>query len=248
MLGIIGGSGLDQIRDFQLTQQRHVPTPYGEPSAPLSCGRLDGREWVFLPRHGSEHSIAPHRINYRANIWALQAQGVRRIVSIAAVGGITAALLPGTLVVPDQLIDYTHGRESTFLDGIDKPLAHIDFTSPFSPILRQRLLQAAHAANEIMCDGGTYGVTQGPRLETAAEIDRLDRDGATMVGMTGMPEAVLARELELDYAMLAVVVNAAAGRGGSTQGIAIDEINAVAAAAMVRVLKILSNLEPEDGD
>jgi len=247
MLGIIGGSGLDRIKDFVVTQQHRVSTPYGDPSAALSRGRLGDRELIFLPRHGPDHSIAPHRINYRANLWALESLGVHTVVAVAAVGGITSALVSGTLLVPDQIIDYTHGRESTYFDGVGKPLKHIDFTNPFCVVLRQRLLQAASVAGEYLHDGGIYGATQGPRLETAAEINRMVRDGVTVVGMTGMPEAALARELGLDYAILAAVVNAAAGRGSSTHGIAIEEINAVAAAAMTRTLKILKNLEPVDG-
>ncbi len=248
MLGVIGGSGLDRIKGFEVTKKQRVPTPYGEPSDLLIYGLLGGRELMFLPRHGADHSIAPHHINYRANIWALQAQGVCTIVAVAAVGGITDALLPGTLVVPDQIIDYTHGREATYFDGLSKSLAHIDFTQPFSTTLRKRLLRAGKAANEILCDGGTYGATQGPRLETAAEINRMERDGAHIVGMTGMPEAALARELGLNYAMIAVVVNAAAGRGSNTDGIAVSDIDVVASAAMIRVLSVITKLECVDGD
>jgi len=248
MLGIIGGSGLDRIANLDAARTRQVTTPYGEPSAALTCGRLQGREVVFLPRHGPEHGLAPHRINYRANIWALHAQGVRAVVAVAAVGGIAAGFAPGALVVPEQIIDYTHGRESTFFDGIGKPLEHIDFTRPFCSTLRQRLLRAGSAAGELIHDGGTYGATQGPRLETAAEINRMERDGADIVGMTGMPEAALARELGLCYAMLAIVVNAAAGRGANAEGVTIADINAVAASAMTRVINILSTLEPADGD
>lgn len=243
MLGIIGGSGLDRIRDFEITRQLHVATPYGNPSASLSVGRLCGRDLVFLPRHGPDHSIAPHRINYRANLWALHAQGVRAVVAVAAVGGISDQHAPGTLAVPSQIIDYTHGRESTFFDGVNQPLAHIDFTNPFCNTLRQRLLKAGRAAGERIHEGGVYGATQGPRLETAAEIDRMERDGADFIGMTGMPEAALARELGLSYAMLAVVVNAAAGRGGSAGGVSMAEIEAVADSAMQRVISILSALE-----
>ncbi len=248
MLGIIGGSGLDQIKGFETGQQLHVRTPYGDPSAPLSFGRLDGRALVFLPRHGFDHSIAPHRINYRANLWALHAQGVRSVVAVAAVGGIAGGLTPGMLVVPEQIIDYTHGRDATYFDGIANPLAHIDFTRPFTDTIRQKLLRAGRVAGEFLHDGGTYGATQGPRLETAAEIDRMERDGADIVGMTGMPEAVLARELGMHYAMLAVVVNAAAGRGANAKGVAVAEIAAVAATAMEKVRHILTRLEPVDGD
>jgi 5'-methylthioinosine phosphorylase len=248
MLGIIGGSGLDRMDGLEIVQQSSVDTPYGQPSSALSLGRLNGQDLLFLPRHGSDHSIAPHRINYRANLWALHAQGVTAVIAVAAVGGIAAELESGTLVVPEQLIDYTHGRETTYFDGVANPLKHVDFTRPFSAAIRLKLLRAGIAAGVPLRDGGTYAATQGPRLETAAEIDRLARDGADIVGMTGMPEAVLARELDMAYAMLAVVVNAAAGRGTNVHGVAIAEIDAVAATAMKKVLRILAKLEAVDGD
>jgi len=248
MLGIIGGSGLDRMDGLESVRQLSVDTPYGQPSAALSRGRLNGQELLYLPRHGADHSIAPHRINYRANLWALHAHGVSAVVAVAAVGGIAVTLEPGSLVVPTQLIDYTHGREATYFDGIANPLKHIDFTQPFSAVIRGKLLRAGVVAGVHLRDGGTYAATQGPRLETAAEIDRLARDGADIVGMTGMPEAVLARELGMDYAMLAVVVNAAAGRGNNVHGVSIVEIDAVAAMAMDKVLRILAKLEAIDGD
>lgn len=224
-----------------------MTTPYGEPSAALTVGRLHGTEVVFLARHGDGHTIAPHRINYRANIWALHAQGVRDVVAVATVGGIRNELNPGALVVPDQIIDYTHGREATFFDGVAQPLRHIDFTRPFSGTLRSSLLQAGATAGAPLRDGGVYGATQGPRLETAAEIERLARDGADVVGMTAMPEAVLAREMGLGYAMLCVVVNAAAGRGANAEGVAMTEITAVAEAAMQRVAIILERVAQQYG-
>jgi 5'-methylthioadenosine phosphorylase len=247
MLGIIGGSGLNRIADLVQVRRESVTTPYGEPSAALTFGRLGNAEVVFLARHGDGHTIAPHRINYRANIHALQALGVREIVAVATVGGIRDDLAPGVLLVPDQIIDYTHGRETTFFDGAVQPLEHIDFTRPFCEPLRRRLLQAGADAGESLRDGGVYGATQGPRLETAAEIGRMARDGADVVGMTGMPEAALAREMKLCYAMLAVVVNAAAGRGANTDGVAIAEITAVAEAAMKRVGGILGAVAQQHG-
>lgn len=240
MLGIIGGSGLNRIAELELPRRVTSTTPYGEPSAALTVGRWHGRDVVFLARHGDGHAIAPHRINYRANIHALHQHGVRDIVAVATVGGIRDYLGPGSLLVPKQIIDYTHGREATFFDGIARPLQHVDFTRPFHDAARARLLQAAAAAGETVHDGGVYGATQGPRLETAAEIDRMDRDGADVVGMTGMPEAALAREADIAYAMLCVVVNAAAGRGANAGGIAMAEINAVAESAMRRVLRTLA--------
>lgn len=247
MLGIIGGSGLNRIADLVQVRRESVTTPYGEPSAALTFGRLGNAEVVFLARHGDGHTIAPHRINYRANIHALQALGAREIVAVATVGGIRDDLAPGELLVPDQIIDYTHGREATFFDGVVQPLEHIDFTRPFCEPLRRRLLQAGADAGESLCDGGVYGATQGPRLETAAEIGRMARDGADVVGMTGMPEAALAREMKLCYAMLAVVVNVAAGRGANTDGVAIAEITAVAEAAMKRVGVILGAVARQHG-
>ncbi len=242
MLGIIGGSGLNRIAELETSRRVTVNTPFGEPSAALTVGRLHGVEAVFLARHGDGHTIAPHRINYRANIHALHAQGVRDVIAVATVGGIHDELGPGTLLVPDQIIDYTHGRDSTFFDGVAQPLQHIDFTRPFHGSLRGRLLQAGTDSGESLHDGGVYGATQGPRLETAAEINRMARDGADVVGMTGMPEAALAREIGIDYAMLCVVVNTAAGRGANAEGVAMAEINAVAEAAMRRVAIILGSV------
>lgn len=242
MLGIIGGSGLTHLADLDIVRRQDVATPYGEPSAALTFGRLQGHDVVFLPRHGQAHTIAPHRINYRANLWALHALGVRDVVAVASVGGIADDLGIGMLVVPDQIIDYTHGRESTYFDGVVQPLRHIDFTQPFCASMRQRLLRAGASEGGSLRDGATYGATQGPRLESAAEIDRMAHDGAHLAGMTGMPEAALARELSLCYAMLAVVVNPAAGRGASAGQISMDDIAQVSAVAMIRVGALLGAL------
>jgi 5'-methylthioinosine phosphorylase len=247
MLGIIGGSGLNRIAELEASRRVTMTTPYGEPSAALTLGRLHGVELVFLARHGDGHTIAPHRINYRANIHALHAQGVRDVIALATVGGIRDELGPGTLVVPDQIIDYTHGRENTFFDGAVRPLQHIDFTRPFHGAMRSRLLQAGTASGETLYDGGVYGATQGPRLETAAEINRMAQDGADVVGMTGMPEAALAREMGLDYAMLCIVVNAAAGRGSNAEGVVMSDITAVTEQAMRRVAVILSKVAGQYG-
>ncbi|MCW9024558.1 MAG: S-methyl-5'-thioinosine phosphorylase, partial [Gammaproteobacteria bacterium] len=170
-------------------------------------------EIIFLPRHGSGHTIPPHRINYRANIWALKEAGAEKIIAINAVGGIPAKWAPGTLVLPDQIIDYTFCRENTYFEDGDNPVVHVDFTQPYCAELRSAILAAADKAGVALEGSGTYAVTQGPRLETAAEVDRLERDGCHIIGMTGMPEAVLARELELCYASIAVIANLAAGRG-----------------------------------
>jgi 5'-methylthioadenosine phosphorylase len=239
VFAIIGGSGLDGFSALQSARRMTVATPYGEPSAPLVFGRLNQRDVVFLPRHGERHGLPPHKINYRANLWALRAQGVKEIVAVATVGGIGAGFGAGTLALPDQIIDYTWGRASTYFEGDDGTVKHIDFTRPYCESLRTRLLHAAQYAGEPVHAGGTYAATQGPRLESAAEIARLARDGANMVGMTGMPEAALARELELCYATLAVVVNAAAGTGASAQAIDLPQAERLSRELMARVLKIL---------
>lgn len=242
MLGIIGGTGLTQLANLELTHRQVVRTPYGEPSGPLTFGNINRHQVVFLARHGYGHTIPPHLVNYRANLWALHMQGVRCVVSVATVGGIDPLLTPGTIALPDQIIDYTHGRKSTFHDNLDVPVTHIDFTEPYSAGMRALCKQAAAAAGETYQDGGVYAAVQGPRLETAAEINRLERDGASMVGMTGMPEAALARELGIDYAAICVVANHAAGRGSSAHGIHYEEIEAVLAETMCRVRTILEHL------
>lgn len=242
MLAIIGGSGLTQLSNLAIVRREVVRTPYGEPSGALTYGSLCEEPVVFLARHGYGHTIPPHLVNYRANIWALKQANVSGIISVASVGSIRADLAPGTLVVPDQIIDYTWDRKSTFFEGGETPVKHVDFTHPYDPSLRQRLLLATAAVGELAVDGGVYAATQGPRLETAAEINRFERDGADVVGMTGMPEAVLARELELPYAALNVVVNYGAGRADSAAGIIFDDIETVLQAAMSRVRVILERL------
>ena len=210
-LGLIGGTGLTSVEGFVIKRREMVKTPYGAASGPILFGEIAGNEVAFLARHGHLHSIPPHRINYRANIWALHSVGIRQVVAVAAVGGIAPNCETGVLVIPDQLIDYTCDRVSTYYDGKPETVTHIDFTYPYTESLRQQLIGAAELAKVQHISSGVYGVTQGPRLETAAEIVRLQRDGCTIVGMTSMPEAGLARELELDYACCAVVVNRGAG-------------------------------------
>lgn len=211
-LGIIGGSGLTRLKALEIDRQEVVNTPYGDPSAALTFGHFDGAPVIFLPRHGAAHTIPPHRVNYRANLWAMKQAGVDRVVAMAAVGGITPEMAPGVLCVPDQVIDYTWGREHTLHDGSRDSVTHVDFTAPYCEDLRQSLLRAAERVAVAVSAGGTYGATQGPRLESAAEISRLERDGCDIVGMTGMPETSLARELGLCYASLALSVNWAAGK------------------------------------
>lgn len=241
-LAIIGGSGFTTLAGLEILSRRAVSTPYGTTSAALVEGRLAGAPVVFLPRHGDHHGIPPHRINYRANIRALADAGADDVIALAAVGGIAPAFRPGALCVPDQLVDYTSDRAHTFHDG-DAPgdeVVHIDFTRPYCPTLRQELVQAGTAAGIEVLDGGTYAATQGPRLETAAEIVRLERDGCDLVGMTGMPEAALARELGLCYASLAFVVNWGAGKAAGAIGM--DEIHANLALCSADVLRLLGAL------
>ncbi|MDD5036865.1 MAG: S-methyl-5'-thioinosine phosphorylase [Methylococcaceae bacterium] len=237
---IIGGTGLTRLPEFQILAREKVSTIWGEPSSDLIRGRLYGAEIVFLARHGENHSIPPHRINYRANIQALKDAGVSRIIAAAAVGGIRADMGPAKLAIPSQIIDYTHGRAGTFFeDGLDH-VTHIDFTHPYTPSLREQLLDAGFRAGLRVIDGGVYGCTQGPRLETPAEITRLERDGCDLVGMTAMPEAALARELEIDYACCAVVANWAAGK--SEREITMAEIEQNLAKGMADCAKLLQAL------
>lgn len=241
MLAIIGGTGLTRLANLEIRRRQTVSTPYGEPSAPLTFGTICGTPVLFLARHGDDHTIPPHQVNYRANVWALKEQGALEVVSVASVGGIRRDLGPAAIVVPHQLIDYTWGRASTFFDG-GAAVKHVDFTEPYAPALRARILAAARRCGEAAADGAVYAATQGPRLETAAEIDRLERDGADVVGMTGMPEAVLAREIDIAYAAIAVVVNHAAGRGASAHGIQMQKIDEVLKETMSRVRTIIEAL------
>ena len=242
MLGIIGGTGLTKLANLEITRRQVMRTPYGEPSGALTMGRMCGADVVFLARHGYGHTIPPHEVNYRANIWALKEFGVDRIISVATVGGINPELGAGTLVVPSQLIDYTWGRAQSFIISGEKPVTHLDFTEPYCRAMREDILRAASQKQIAIHDGGVYAVAQGPRLETAAEINRFERDGCDMVGMTGMPEAYLARELDICYAAIGVVVNDAAGRGASRNGIREEDIERVLGDLMTRVRILLEQL------
>jgi 5'-deoxy-5'-methylthioadenosine phosphorylase len=241
-LAIIGGTGLTSLHNLKIVRREVVHTPYGEPSGPLTYGELGGKEVVFLPRHGSGHNIPPHRINYRANISALKETGVTKVIAVAAVGGIRMDMVPGRLVVPDQIIDYTWSRANTFFDEGLTHVTHVDFTHPYSNELRELIIKAARAARLDIAEEGTYGATQGPRLETAAEVNRIESDGCTIVGMTGMPEAVLAREADLSYATCAVVANMAAGRGDGV--ITMREIEQHLKSGMEKVRSLLEHLVP----
>lgn len=243
MLAIIGGSGLTRLSTLAVRHRQVIRTPYGEPSAALVFGDVAGHPAIFLARHGHGHTIPPHRVNYRANLWALREQGASAILAVASVGGIRGCG-PGDLVLPHQLIDYTWGRASTFFDGGDQQVVHVDFTHPYSQPLREICVAAGTTGRIALIEGGVYGAVSGPRLETAAEIDRMERDGATMVGMTGMPEAVLARELGVDYASVCVVVNHAAGRGDSVSIVSMEAIANVLETAMDRVRALIEHVVP----
>jgi 5'-methylthioinosine phosphorylase len=241
-LAIIGGTGLTTLKNLEITRREVMRTPYGEPSGPLLYGQLCDKDVVFLPRHGRGHTIPPHMVNYRANIWALKETGVHSVIAVAAVGGIDASLKPTMLAFPDQIIDYTWSRKHTYFESDLSEVTHIDFTRPYSESLRHQLIAAAEELGIEYAASGTYGATQGPRLETAAEIDRLAGDGCTIVGMTGMPEAALARELVLDYACCAVVANRAAGRGEGE--ISMEEIDGNLIQGMENVRRLLETAIP----
>ena len=242
-LAVIGGTGVYAFPGLEETHRIDASTRWGAPSSAIVVGRLAGKRVAFLARHGEGHTLAPHRINYRANVDALHTLGARRIVGVNAVGGIRADMGPRVLAVPDQLIDYTTGRASSFCDADGEPVLHIEFGEPYGQSLRSDLLAAAHRAGVAVVDGGCYGATQGPRLETCAEIRRLQRDGCDLVGMTGMPEAALARERGVDYACLAVVANWAAGCGPEPDApISLEAVHAHLAAATAQVPVIVRTL------
>ena len=244
-IAIIGGSGLTEFNELDIIE-RHHPSSFafslGVPSSDIVEGMLNGVRLLFLARHGLPNVVPPHKINYRANLLALQQLGAEHIIAVNAVGGIHSDMIAGHISVPDQIIDYTHGREHTFFDGIFKPLDHIDFTHPYDESLRQILIQSLskQSLSYGCSDFGTYGATQGPRLEPLAEIKRLEKDGCAVVGMTGMPEAALARELEIPYASICLVVNPAAGK--NSKEIALDEIMAVLASGMEDVKRLIKQV------
>jgi purine nucleoside phosphorylase len=231
---IIVGSGFES---FTSSGEVHrIATRFGEPSAPVRSVDFDGHNVFMLARHGDDHSVPPHRVNYRANLLALKELGAEAVIALNTVGVVSGGREPGQIAVPDQIIDYTWGRAHTVYDEPDPEFAHIDFTAPFSGGLRKALLQAAQAAGVDCHDGGVYAATQGPRLETAAEVDRLERDGADYVGMTAMPEAALAAELDLEYACLSLLVNKAAGRGEMPIH---DDVESSTLTARTRALQVL---------
>jgi len=242
-LAIIGGTGLASLENLEIKRRQIVQTPYGEPSAPLSVGEIEGKEVLFLPRHGYGHTIPPHKINYRANISALKEAGVSHILAVAAVGSVNPELEATDIMVPDQIIDYTWSRINTFFEEGLSQVTHIDFTEPYCEDFRQIILQSCDALDIPVKRTGTYAATQGPRLETAAEIKRLGRDGCDIVGMTGMPEAALARELDLCYASIAVVANKGAGLGN--EELTMDIIQHNLDSGLARVRSIIENIIPK---
>ena len=239
MQAVIGGSGLYRLnQEFRIDHSDLRDTPYGQVSAELKIGELNGQRIVFLPRHGESHELPPHRINYRANLWALQHLGVESIIAVNAVGGIDAP--PRTLVIPDQIIDYTSNREATYFDGDKRDAGHIDFSYPYSKALRERIIAGALSSGIELTPSGTYGCTNGPRFETAAEIEKMQRDGCNVIGMTGMPEACLARELEMDYASISLVVNWCAGIEDSI--LDMEQITRILERGMQTVIRLINTL------
>ncbi len=237
-IAIIGGSGLTKLEGLEITHRQMLHTPYGNTSSPIIHGKYYGKSVIFLARHGAQHTIPPHKINYRANIWSLKELGVKDVIAIAAVGGIHPDMQSKDLVIPHQLIDYTWSREHTFFTDDLSHVTHIDFTHPYCENLRAQLLSAAKTIALKVHPQGVYGATQGPRLETAAEINRMEKEGCDLVGMTGMPEAALARELEMCYAACAVVVNPAAGRGSAEITMSEIEANLIDGILSVRQLLV----------
>ncbi len=236
-IALIGGTGLAEFPGLEEVGLESIETPYGETSAPLIVGRLLEQDIVFLPRHGKPHSIPPHCINYRANLWALNEFGVSHVLAVNAVGGIAEEMGSGHICIPDQIVDYTFGREHSYSDSAKVPLQHVDFTNPYDEGIREKLIAVVQALSLPIHTHGTYAATQGPRLETAAEIDRLERDGCHLVGMTGMPEAVLARELDLPYASICLVVNKAAGRNEGI--ITMEEIEEVMETGIIEIQQLI---------
>ena len=242
-LAVIGGTGVYALGALGDVESHQPVTPYGAPSGPVRVGTYAGKRVAFLARHGEGHSLPPHRINYRANLAALKALGATRVLALNTVGGITGRFGPRVLACPDQLVDYTWGRISTLCEEPGSDVLHVDFGDPYTPALRRQVIAAAGQAGVALVDGGCYGATQGPRLETRAEIARMHRDGCDLVGMTGMPEAGLARELGLDYACLAIVANWAAGAGPDVdEVITLQDVLDNVSVAMAGVPEVLRRL------
>jgi len=242
-IAIIGGTGLTSLNNLTILHREIVQTPYGEPSGPLTQGEICGTEVIFLARHGYGHTIPPHKVNYRANMWALHEAGASYIIAVNAVGGITEQFKPASISIPDQLIDYTHSRKNTYFEEGLTQVVHVDFTEPYCEKLRQLIISKAKINNIELIESATYAATQGPRLESMAEINKLEKDGCDIVGMTGMPETALARELELCYASIAVVANYAAGK--SNNHITMELIEQNLTEGMIAVKKLLDVVIPK---
>lgn len=240
-IALIGGTGTEQVLPHGRGGGKVVTTPFGAPSSAILEWGTPSSRFFFIARHGHDGEILPHRVNYRANVWAIRDLQPDHVIGLNSVGGIAAEAWPMRLIFPDQLVDYTWGRAHTFTDASDAAVRHVEFTRPVSHGLREKLIGHADALELDYMSTGTYAVTQGPRLETAAEIDRLERDGCHIVGMTAMPEAALARELALDYVICAVVVNWAAGRGPSGSGIH-DDMQRYLTGGMNQVDRLLNVL------
>ena len=242
-VAVLGGTGATELEGLKVTGERHIETPWGQTSGPVVVGELAGQTVLFMARHGDPHRIPPHQVNYRANLWALKEAGASVVVGINAVGGIPSNMGPASIVVPDQIIDYTWGRGHTYFENELDSVVHIDFTYPYAERVREVLLASAARCQQPVVDYGVYAATQGPRLETAAEVLRLERDGCHIIGMTGMPEAVLAAELGMEYACLALVVNWAAGKSGHI--ITMEEIQAAIDEGMSGLKKVLKTALPD---
>jgi 5'-methylthioinosine phosphorylase len=240
-IAIIGGTGLYQIAALENVETRECDTVYGKPSGPVRVGFLAGKKVAFMARHGEGHSVPPHKVNYRANLQCLKDLGVTKILAINAVGGISDNFGPRVIAVPDQIIDYTYGRLHTLSEEPGSEVLHVDFTEPYCAALRANILRAAEKIAMPIVNFGCYGATQGPRLETRAEIARMRRDGCDLVGMTGMPEAGLARELGIDYACLAIIANWAAGCGDGAE-ITLEEVLANVSAATASLPQLLEEI------
>ncbi len=240
IIAVIGGSGLYDFQGLTIDKTEQVATPYGDPSADITLGSFEQHRVLFLPRHGKHHQIPPHKINYLANIWALNQLGAEAIITVNSVGGITEDLQPGDIVIPDQIIDYTHSRENTFNVDFSEGISHVEFAYPFDETVRKVLISSVTEQQEYrLVASGIYGCTQGPRLETAAEIKRMAGDGCTIVGMTAMPEAALAREKDIAYAAICTVANMAAGMGD--ERISMEDILQVMEKGNTHIRKLIRN-------
>jgi 5'-methylthioinosine phosphorylase len=240
-MAVLGGSALPRLENFEILAIHNEDTPFGATSAPIFRGIFAGHEIFFLDRHGSDRKTAPHKINYRANIWALHQLGVGKIIGLSNVGGIRSDMTPGYFAFPDQLLDYTNNRANSFYEEDFDFSRHIDFSKPFSAELHHQLVEAAQSLGLNFTEAATYGVTQGPRFETIAEINRMERDGCDIVGMTAMPESALARELEIQYAIIAIVASKAAGRSDGLN-VDISDIHAVVQQSLGQVYELLRSV------